>query len=111
LRDLESAGLRVVIARSDLLPLGRGRRRVSLVLTAPDRPGIVQDFSASLSAHGVSIEELSTALEHAPAGAHQFGVNAVLAVPESMSIDALRTLLESLAADMMADMALDEGNA
>jgi glycine cleavage system regulatory protein/folate-dependent phosphoribosylglycinamide formyltransferase PurN len=111
LRDLESAGLRVVIARSDLLPLGRGRRRVSLVLTAPDRPGIVQDFSASLSAHDVSIEELSTALEHVPAGAHQFGVNAVLAVPEAMSIDALRTLLESLAADMMADMALDEGNA
>jgi len=111
LRDLESAGLRVVIARSDLSPLGRGRRRVSLELTAPDRPGIVQDLSASLSAHDISIEELSTELAHAPAGAHQFGVKAMLAVPETISIEALRALLESLAAEMMADMALDEGGA
>jgi glycine cleavage system regulatory protein len=111
LRDLESAGLRVVIARSDLPPLGRGQRRVSLELTAPDRPGIVQDLSASLSAHDISIEELSTELAHAPAGPHQFGVKAMLAVPETMSIEALRALLESLAAEMMADMALDEGGA
>jgi glycine cleavage system regulatory protein len=111
LRDLDSAGLRVVIARSDLPPLGRGRRRVSLELTAPDRPGIVQDLSASLSAHNISIEELGTELAHAPAGPHQFGVKAVLAVPETMSIEALRALLESLAAEMMADMALDEGGA
>jgi glycine cleavage system regulatory protein len=109
LRDLESAGLRVVIARSDLPPLGRGRRRVSLELTAPDRTGIVQDLSASLSAHDISIEELSTELAHAPAGPHQFGVKAMLAVPETMSIEALRALLESLAAELMADMALDEG--
>jgi glycine cleavage system regulatory protein len=111
LRDLESAGLRVVIARSDLPPLGRGRRRVSLELTAPDRAGIVQDLSASLSAHDISIEELSTELAHSPAGPHQFGVKAVLAVPETMSIGTLRALLESLAAEMMADMALDEGGA
>jgi len=111
LRDLESAGLRLVIARSDLPPLGHGLRRVSLELTAPDRPGIVQDLSASLSAHSISIEELSTELAHASVGPHQFGVKAVLAVPAALSIDALRTLLESLAAELMADMALDEGGA
>ncbi|MFC0402556.1 ACT domain-containing protein [Paraburkholderia rhizosphaerae] len=111
LRDLESAGLRLVIARSDLPALAHGRRRVSLELTAPDRPGIVQDLSASLSAHDISIEELNTELAHAPAGPHQFGVKAVLAVPDTMSIDALRALLESLAAELMADMALGEGSA
>ncbi len=111
LRDLESAGLRVVIARSDLPPLESCRRRVSLELTAPDRPGIVQDLSASLSAHDISIEELSTELAFEPARPHQFAVKAVLAVPENMSIDALRALLESLAADMLADMALGENGA
>jgi methionyl-tRNA formyltransferase len=111
LRDLESAGLRVVIARGDLPPLESGRRRVSLELTAPDRPGIVQDLSASLSAHDVSIEELTTELASGPARAHQFAVKAVLAVPENMSVDALRALLESLAADMLADMALGESGA
>jgi hypothetical protein len=35
----------------------------------------------------------------------------VLAVPENMSVDALRALLESLAADMLADMALGESGA
>jgi methionyl-tRNA formyltransferase len=108
LRDLESAGLRLVIARSDLPPLGHGLRRVSLELTAPDRPGIVQDLSASLSSHNISIEELSTELAHTSVGPHQFGVKAVLAVPAALSIDALRTLLESLAAELMADMALGE---
>jgi len=111
LRDLESAGLRVVIARSDLPPLGLGRRRVSLELSAADRPGIVQDLSASLSAHDISIEELGTELTQETERPHQFNVKAVLAVPGTLSIDELRTLLESLAADMLADMALGEGSA
>jgi glycine cleavage system regulatory protein len=111
LRDLESAGLRVVIARSDLPPLGHGRRRISLELSAPDRPGIVQDLSASLSAHDISIEELGTELTHEAKRPHHFSVKAVLAVPGTMSTDALRALLESLAADMLADMALGEGSA
>ncbi|MGV7246421.1 formyl transferase, partial [Caballeronia sp. M23-90] len=84
---------------------------LSLELTAPDRPGIVQDLSASLSAHDVSIEKLTTELASGPARAHQFAVKAVLAVPENMSVDALRALLESLAADMLADMALGESGA
>jgi glycine cleavage system regulatory protein len=109
LRSLETSGLRVVIARSDAAPVLPGQRRVSLVLSGPDRPGIVQDLSADLSARGVSIEELVT--DVAPTGnaatPHQFNVKAILAVPEALSMESLRELVESLAAQMMVDIALE----
>jgi methionyl-tRNA formyltransferase len=110
LRGLEASGLRVVIARGDAAPVAPGQRRVALELSGPDRPGIVQDLSADLSARGISIEELITDVARvgAPPASHQFDVKAILAVPQALSIDSLRTLLESLAADMMVDIALDE---
>jgi methionyl-tRNA formyltransferase len=110
LRGLEASGLRVVIARGDAAPMAPGLRRISLELSGPDRPGIVRDLSADLSARGISIEELITDVARVgtePAR-HQFGVKAILAVPEALSIDNLRALLESLAADMMVDIALGE---
>jgi glycine cleavage system regulatory protein len=38
-------------------------------------------------------------------------VKAILAVPEALSVDSLREVLESLAAEMMVDIALDEHGA
>jgi len=110
LRGLEASGLRVVIARSDAVPVAPGQRRVTLELSGPDRPGIVQDLSADLSARGISIEELITDVARVgeTAANHQFRVKAILAVPEALSIDSLRALLESLAASMMVDIALGE---
>jgi glycine cleavage system regulatory protein len=109
LRGLEASGLRVVIAQSDSPLASPGYRDVSLVLNAPDRPGIVQDLSAGLSAHGISIKELATRLAEGstPTASHQFKVDAKLSVPESSPIDTLRTLLDSLAASLTADIALD----
>jgi methionyl-tRNA formyltransferase len=110
LRGLEASGLRVVIARSDATPVAPGMRRVSLELSGPDRPGIVRDLSADLAARGINIVELITdvARAGAPAASHRFGVKAILAVPEGLSVDALRAVLESLAAEMMVDIALDD---
>lgn len=113
LRSLEASGLRIVIARSDAAPVAPGRRRVALTLNAPDRPGIVQDLSAGLSARDVSIEELITDLARADASsaAHQFRVEATLSVPDTLSSDELRALLDSMAVSMMADIALDPHDA
>jgi glycine cleavage system regulatory protein len=109
LRSLEASGLRVVIAQSDSPAAAPGYRDVSLTLNAPDRPGIVQDLSAGLSAHGISIKELATRLAEGstPTASHQFKVDAKLSVPETSPIDTLRTLLDSLAASLTADIALD----
>ncbi|TAM88311.1 MAG: formyl transferase [Candidimonas sp.] len=113
LRGLEASGLRVTIEHSDAAPPAPGRRGVSLTLDAPDRPGIVQDLSASLAAHDIGIKELATRIvdtNAAPAG-HQFKVEATLSVPQTRSIGSLRTLLGSLAASMTADIQLDSHEA
>ena len=109
LRGLEAEGLRVVIARSDAPTPPPGRRIVGLELTAPDRPGIVRDLSTHLAAHGVSIEDLDTELASAAAPSqHLFRVKAMLVVPEAMSNAVLRASLQTLADEMMVDIALDE---
>ena len=47
LQGLESAGLRIVIAKTALPPAPAGRRMVTLELEGPDRPGIVRDLAQS----------------------------------------------------------------
>jgi glycine cleavage system regulatory protein len=104
LRGLEAMGLHVVIAKG-----ARGapqpRRRLRLDLVGHDRPGIVRELSGSLAAVGVSIDELHTQIVSAAmSGDHLFKVKARLAVPPSVSDDALRCALEAIANEMMVDL-------
>jgi glycine cleavage system regulatory protein/folate-dependent phosphoribosylglycinamide formyltransferase PurN len=109
LRGLEASGLRVVIAKSETPPAPLGRRMVKLELTGIDRPGIVRDLSRSLTAQGVSIEDLHTEIVSAGTSAeHLFKVRALLVVPESLGNETLRGALDALASEMMVDIALGE---
>ena len=109
LAGLESSGLRVVIVESDANPPPRDRRIVRLELVGQDRPGIIRDLSACLAQRGVSIDELDTEIASAPMSAENlFKVKAVLVVPEALSNDQLRRSLETLANEMMVDIALGE---
>ena len=108
LQGLESAGLRIVIAKtSHAAPAGR--RMVMLELEAPDRPGIIRDLSHSLAERGVSIEELHTEIVDAPDSGHTFKVQALLAVPAALANEELQRGLDALASDMMID--IDAANA
>jgi len=113
LANLESSGLRVVIAESDARTSPRNRRIVRLELVGQDRPGIMRDLSARLAERGVSIDELHTEIASAAMSAENlFKVKAVLVVPDSLSNDELRRGLEALANEMMVDIALgDEADA
>ncbi|HEX6792878.1 MAG TPA: formyltransferase family protein [Casimicrobiaceae bacterium] len=108
LRGLEASGLRIVIVQSETSPAPPGRRIVSLELTGADRPGIVRDLSRHLNDKGVSIDDLHTEIVDGGATGqqHLFKVRAVLVVPESLPAATLRTALDQLASEMMADMAL-----
>jgi glycine cleavage system regulatory protein len=107
LSELESSGLRIVIARSPAGASPGARRRVRLELVGHDRPGIVRDLSGSLAQRGVSIEELETQVASAAmSGESLFKVKAVLAVPESLPNAELRRGLEALANEMMVDVEL-----
>jgi methionyl-tRNA formyltransferase len=108
LGELVSAGLHVAIAMGDTGAAAPEKRIVRLELVGNDRPGIVRDLSGSLAGRGVSIEELHTDVVSAAMSADPlFKVKAILAVPETLSNDALKRELETLAAEMMVDIDLD----
>jgi methionyl-tRNA formyltransferase len=109
LRGLETSGLRILIAQSEARAAPPGRRIVTLELTGVDRPGIIRDLSRNLAERGVSIDDLHTEIvDGSPSAQHLFKVRAVLVVPESLSSETLRGVLERLASEMMLDMALGE---
>ena len=98
----------MAIARTSTPP-ETATRRLSLELVGADRPGIVAEISALLSARRISIEELATSVTHAPmAGGMLFEAHAVLAAPNSADETELRAALEALADELMVDVALDE---
>jgi glycine cleavage system regulatory protein len=106
---LEASGLRVVVERSggDEPP----SRTIGLELVGHDRPGIVRDISRVLTHRGVNIEELDTEVTSAPmTGDGLFRARARLRMPPTLGVGELRGLLESLAADLMVDLAIDEGD-
>ena len=107
LRELADEGLHVVIATSRAEVDAQPRRQARLELVGHDRPGIVRELSAALTALGVNIEELETHVSSAAmSGEHLFKVKALLSVPDGVAAGALRRGLESLANEMMIDIEL-----
>ena len=109
LSALQASGLHIAIAGGEASGAPVPRRSVKLDLFGNDRPGIMRDLSSCLAERGVSIERLHTEIVSAPMSADQlFKVSASLAVPDTLSDDALRRGLEALANEMMVDIALGE---
>jgi glycine cleavage system regulatory protein len=103
LQGLESAGLRIVIAKTAAPPAPAGRRMVTLELEGPDRPGIVRDLSRSVADRGASIEELHTEIVDTADRGHTFKVKARLSVPAALANEELQRGLDALASEMMVD--------
>lgn len=84
-----------------------------LELVGNDRPGIIKEISAALSAQHVSIDQLDTRTGPAPmAGGELFEVSATLRPSSRTDLGALRTALEELAGELMVDISLQtEGDA
>ena len=108
LTALKAQGLHVTLERTDE-PVERESQRLHLELLGADHPGIVAEISASLATRHVSIEELSTDVREAPmAGGTLFEARAVLNAPPTTDTDALRSMLEGLAHELMVDIRLSE---
>jgi glycine cleavage system regulatory protein len=111
LRDLEAAGLRVVVERSSGAESPGNRKTVKLELVGNERPGIVRDVTRALSQLGVNIEEFASSIEGAPfSGAELFRASAQLRVPDDLVSDDLRKTLERLAAEIMVDLTVTAGD-
>ena len=108
LTALGDKGLHVGVQRT-VEPVEGAALRLQLELLGADHPGIVAEISAALADRRVSIEELSTDVRDAPmAGGTLFEARAVLNAPPATSTDALRSMLEGLADELMVEITLSD---
>ena len=76
-----------------------------------DRPGIVAEISSALAGQRISIQELVTDVREAPmAGGTLFEAHAVLEAPPATSMDAVRSMLEAIADELVVEIDLSEGD-
>jgi len=81
---------------------------VSLQILGNDRPGIVREISTVLSAHQLSIDDMTTTTRDAAmAGGRLFEASVTAEVPASADLDALRADLERLATEIQVDITLN----
>ncbi len=107
LHGLSEQGIRVSVD-----PAGsyhQGGEPVSFNVVGNDRPGIVGEISHALARHGVNVDELYTYTESAPmSGDVLFHAYARVILPDGISEDRLRTVLEELSDDLMVEFDEDE---
>lgn len=73
-----------------------------------DHPGIVREISTTLSAHGASIDRMTTEVRDAAmSGGSLFDASVSARVAAGTDLDALRRSLEQLAGEIQVDIAID----
>jgi glycine cleavage system regulatory protein len=103
-------GLLTVAVHTTAPDSGGERRHVTFAVLGNDHPGIVRDISAALHAHGVGIDHLTShTRDAAMSGGRLFEATIVARVPASVDLDAVRTELERLAAEVQVDITLEDG--
>lgn len=106
LHGLSSQGIRVLVAESGVEPASNWKP-INFDLVGNDRPGIVRDITRLLAELGVNLERLNTEVAPAPMSSELlFHAEALLAVPQGLSLDSLQERLEALADDMMVELVL-----
>ena len=110
LAGLETAGLRVTISPSVPPAAATSQRLIAVSIVGAERAGIVRDVTEALTLLGVNIEEFSSGVEGEPfTGAEMFRANLRVRLPDGLAVDELRRTLERLAAEIMVDLSVGEG--
>ncbi|MEX0963196.1 MAG: ACT domain-containing protein [Pseudohongiellaceae bacterium] len=102
-----SSEIKLVIERGGDKAETRQSQIVELNLVGNDRPGIIKEISAAVSALGVNVERLNTQCTPAPMSSDAlFKATATLEVPQSVTLEQLRDKLEKLADDLIVEIDL-----
>ena len=106
LHGLAPDGIRVLIAESGI-EQSCTWKPIAMDLVGNDRPGIVRDITRVLTEQGVNLERLVTDVRPAPMSNEPlFHAEAILAVPLTLSLEALQARLETLADELMVELEL-----
>jgi glycine cleavage system regulatory protein len=109
LQALSIRGITVVAQPDASGVLPPKSQRCTLEIMAQDRPGIVRQITRALAGYGVNVEELETECASAAmSGETMFKARAVLSIPAGSDTTAIRQTLEKIAADLIAEMKLEE---
>ncbi|GAA2390836.1 glycine cleavage system protein R [Gordonia cholesterolivorans] len=81
---------------------------LTIGLLGNDRPGIVHELSAALSAGGVSIEKMTTGTREAPmAGGMLFEAELEVRLPPNVDPARIRADLERIAEELLVDLGIE----
>jgi glycine cleavage system regulatory protein len=84
-------------------------REIRLSVTGLDHPGIVSQITAAVARAGLNVEEFRSEVTSAPmSGEPLFTAEVRLSGPADANLEALRTNLEKLSAELMVEAALTE---
>lgn len=105
----ELPGLSVTVTPATLEAPPTPARVAQLSFVGQDRPGLVQALSRVLAAAGVNVAELETRTFLAPmSGVPVFEAEAEVHLPANLDVAQLRTELETVARDLVVDVAFHE---
>ncbi len=108
LQTLQGRGLTVVVRPSET-PATTTGRQARLEIVGHDRPGIVRQITHALADAGVNVEEFSSECVSAPmSGELLFKASARLQLPGGCNVSVLKTELEKIAGDLLADISFAE---
>ncbi len=100
-----SSELKIVIERAADESAGQASQMVELNLVGNDRPGIIKEISAAVSALGINVKRLNTECMPAPMSSEPlFKAVAILEVPEAIALELLQERLEKLADDLIVEI-------
>ncbi len=106
LRGVDGAGLHVSVVPAGEEPAEAGEA-LSFELVGQDRPGIVREVTAVLTALQVNIEDFETRIEPSSwSGAPLFRAAARLTIPPGTSREQVQTALETISGEIMVDFTL-----
>lgn len=105
LKELKGKGLSVDLNSDSAATTPEAAELRQLEIVGQDRPGIVQQISRALAAHGVNVEELETeCVSAAMSGEMLFKAQATVRVPATANLSALKTALEKIASDLIVEV-------
>ena len=100
-----SPEIKLVIEKAADESEGEPSRTVELSLVGNDRPGIIKEISAAVSALGINVKRLNTECAPAPMSSDSlFKAKAILEVPEQIALEQLQDKLEQLADDLIVEI-------
>lgn len=103
----ELGDLELTIAEGTL-SLPKPERTLDIEILGADHPGIVAEIFGALAQVGLNVETLATGTETAPdSGQALFRAQAQLSSTVAVDLDALRGVLEAIAADLVVDVTLN----